>query len=299
MTRSRQAGIPRPGWYDIWPSKMDKTCFVIGPIGDEGSDIRRHADWVLDGIVNPALEKAGLPPGIRADKIATPGMIDSQVISNVLDVDLVIADLTTRNPNAFYELGLRHMAEKPIVHLIHKSEAKLIPFDVAPYRTVYVSWETPADVANSIEKLHEQVQAAISPDHDVENPVTKARGRQHLKATASSTEKVLLEDMQGLSDRVAELERRPMVVTYSPGATPYFNQGFVGQYQHPSVNPPQTYSGLGSLALTAGVVRNLNGKAAVFADTTDGQITVTVEGAKIRLTKDQWEDLPLWNGPFP
>jgi hypothetical protein len=163
--------------YGLKMEKMDKTCFVIGPIGDEGSDIRRHADWVLDGIVNPALEKAGLPPGIRADKIATPGMIDSQVISKVLDADLVIADLTTRNPNAFYELGLRHMAEKPIVHLIHKSEAKLIPFDVAPYRTVYVSWKTPAEVLHSIEKLHEHVQTAISPDHDVENPVTKARGR--------------------------------------------------------------------------------------------------------------------------
>jgi hypothetical protein len=39
-------------------------------------------------------------------------MIDSQVITKVLDADLVIADLTLKNPNAFYELGLRHMAEK-------------------------------------------------------------------------------------------------------------------------------------------------------------------------------------------
>jgi len=51
----------------------DITCFVIVPIGDEGSDIRRHADWLLDGIINPALERVGLTPGGRADKIATPG----------------------------------------------------------------------------------------------------------------------------------------------------------------------------------------------------------------------------------
>jgi hypothetical protein len=190
---------------------MDKTCFVIGPIGDEGSAPRQHADWVLEGIINPALASVEMRPGVRADKIATPGMIDSQVITSVLDADLVIADLTRQNPNAFYELALRHMAEKPIIHLIHKSETKLIPFDVAPYRTVFISWDTPEEMHRSIREVKASIEAAISPDHNVENPVTRARGQQRLKETATPTEQVLMEEIQGLSARLADLERRAAI----------------------------------------------------------------------------------------
>jgi hypothetical protein len=144
----------------------------------------------------------------------------------------------------------------------------------------------------------------------VENPVTKARGRQHLKATASSAEKVLLEEMHVLSARVAELESRP-TFTYPSGT-----------FGYPTVNMPDqsnaflfNHSGFMSrglintetvsptaVPLAKGLVRNLNGKPAVIvvADTdTDGTVTVTVEGKEVRLTKEQWEKLPTWNGSFP
>jgi hypothetical protein len=202
------------------------------------------------------------------------------------------------------------MAEKPIVHLIHKSEAKLIPFDVAPYRTVYVSWETPADVLHSVELLHEHVKAAISPDHDVENPVTKARGRQHLKATATPPEKVLLEEMQVLSARVTELEQRP-TFTYAAGTYAY-PSGIHDPDQRISSYSPGTVivttvdprsSGPADLSFTPdkAFVRNLNVKAAVLADTTDrdGKVTATVGGEQVRLAKDEWEKLPIWTGRFP
>jgi hypothetical protein len=288
---------------------MEKTCFVIGPIGDEGSPPRRHADWVLDGIVNPALERAGLPHAIRADKIATPGMIDSQVISNVLDADLVIADLTTSNPNAFYELALRHMAEKPIIHLIHKSELKIIPFDVAPYRTIDVSWDTPAEALRSVERLHEQVQEAISPEHVVENPVTKARGRQHLKATASPAENVLLEELQGLSARVAELERRPAYNSPSAPTGPSPGHTISSFYYYPSAPTGPTGPPLvNELALWTSAnagkafVRDLNGKAAVLllgGDPTDGKVTLSVDGQEVRLPIEEWNKLPVWKLPSP
>jgi len=98
-----------------------KICFVVGPIGNEGSDERRHADWLLDGIITPVLDEFEYDV-LRSDKIASPGMIDSQIINQVIDADLVIADLSNRNANAFYELAIRHMEEeKPIIHMIHKS----------------------------------------------------------------------------------------------------------------------------------------------------------------------------------
>lgn len=56
----------------------EKSCFVIGPIGPEASEIRQHADWRLEGIIAPVVTEFGFE-AVRADKITTPGMIDSQV----------------------------------------------------------------------------------------------------------------------------------------------------------------------------------------------------------------------------
>ena len=50
----------------------------------------------------------------RADHDPRPGLIDSQLINDLLNAELVIADLSFVNPNVFYEIGIRHMAQKPI-----------------------------------------------------------------------------------------------------------------------------------------------------------------------------------------
>src|ERR1700728_145752 len=84
---------------------MPKNCFVVGPIGDEGRPARGHADWLLDEIITPVFTEHFKDfEVIRSDRIAQPGMIDSQVINHLLDADLVIADLSLLNANAFYEI---------------------------------------------------------------------------------------------------------------------------------------------------------------------------------------------------
>jgi len=73
-----------------------KTTFVIGPIG-----ARLEADWLLEFIIEPLMEQHPEFKVLRADKIAVPGRIDAQVINHLHDAELVIADLTGHNPNAF------------------------------------------------------------------------------------------------------------------------------------------------------------------------------------------------------
>ena len=51
----------------------------------------------------------------------------------------MIADLSGYNPNAFYELAIRHMEEKPVIHMIQEGQAP--PFDVKDYRAVQFSWD--------------------------------------------------------------------------------------------------------------------------------------------------------------
>jgi len=118
--------------------EIDKQCFVIGPIGDEGTPERIHADWLYQGIILPVFQK-DLPDWTveRADKIATPGMITSQIINRLHDVALVIADLSFHNANAFYELSVRHKVGKPIIHMIRKGEKISVRCCPAPCDSIF------------------------------------------------------------------------------------------------------------------------------------------------------------------
>lgn len=64
-------------------------------------------------------------------------MIDTQMINHLLDADLVIVDMSLLNANAFYEMGIRHMARKPVIHMFVAGTS--IPFDVKSYRAIEFS----------------------------------------------------------------------------------------------------------------------------------------------------------------
>ena len=98
---------------------MDKVCFVIAPLGDEGSETRKRSDQVLKHIIKPSTADCGYK-AVRADEISEPGLITSQIIQHLMDDPLVMADLTELNPNVFYELALCHALKRPLVQIIQK-----------------------------------------------------------------------------------------------------------------------------------------------------------------------------------
>jgi hypothetical protein len=138
-------------------SESDKHCFVIGPIGEEGSADRVHADWLLEGIIRPVFQK-DFPEWTveRSDKIATPGMVSAQIINRLHDVALVVADLSFHNPNAFYEMAIRHSVGKPIIHMILKGQA--IPFDVIAHRAIKFSHSHPDEHGQARKLLRDTVE---------------------------------------------------------------------------------------------------------------------------------------------
>ena len=91
-----------------------KRCFVISPIGQEGSDARNHADSVLKHIVRPAAEKCDAIV-LRADDLREPGRITEQVFQEILTTDFCIALLTGQNPNVFYEVAIAQFVGKPVI----------------------------------------------------------------------------------------------------------------------------------------------------------------------------------------
>jgi hypothetical protein len=182
-----------------------KLCFVVGPIGAEDSSDRVHSDWLLEMIIQPVMAGFSEFETKRADQITTPGMIDVQVINALLTADLVIADMSTRNPNAFYEIGIRHMAQKPIIHMQLTDEN--IPFDVSLYRAIKYSRARPRDLRKAQEALRAQVTAVTAENYQVDNPITRTRGVVALQQQATSGEKVMLDEWRDIRSRVMQLEK--------------------------------------------------------------------------------------------
>jgi hypothetical protein len=106
--------------------KPKKLCFVISPIGAEGTPERNAADWFLE-IVRAALGADYLIE--RADDHKKSGLITTQIIALIERADLIVADLTGHNPNVHYELGVAHAREKQVVPMMMKGD--MPPFDNA------------------------------------------------------------------------------------------------------------------------------------------------------------------------
>src|SRR6266436_2783059 len=180
-----------------------KLCFVIGPIGSEDSDVRIHADWLLEEIIQPVMATfLEYDEPKRADQDHRPGLIDAQLINDLLTADLVIADLSGLNPNAFYEIGIRHMAQKPIIHMQLADEK--IPFDLSLYRAIKFSFEWPKDIRAAREALQRSIEAIDADGYQIENPVTNARGIVKLEEHATPKEKVLIDQIDSLIAKLNE-----------------------------------------------------------------------------------------------
>jgi hypothetical protein len=187
--------------------EKERTCFVIAPIGEEGSEIRRRSDQVLKHVIGPAARECGYE-AVRADRISEPGMITSQVIQHLLDDPLVVADLTGRNPNVFYELAIRHAVRKPIAQVIQVGEP--IPFDVAQSRIIQVDHHDLDSVARCREELVSQIRSVEKNPSDVDTPISTAIDLQSLRQSENPVERSNAEILSMLQELRAMLaDSRP------------------------------------------------------------------------------------------
>ncbi|WP_363348605.1 hypothetical protein [Methylocystis echinoides] len=201
-----------------------QTCFVVGPIGPSASEIRKHADWLLHEIIEHVFRE--FEPKfhvVRADKMSEPGLITSQLINHLVDSDLVIADMSFMNPNAFYEIGIRHMVQKPIIHLYHYGTE--IPFDVKLYRAVEFSYSTPDELKAARAGLKEALVAATAQGYVVENPVTAARGKMKLEQHATPETKLIWDRLDRIDSQLQAMAKLP-----GPRSNPYDSMGLVRNF---------------------------------------------------------------------
>ncbi|MGY4573625.1 hypothetical protein [Bradyrhizobium sp. USDA 3256] len=129
------------------------SCFVLMPFGAPIGDYYSQ-------IYEPAIRKAGLRP-VRADAdIFGTGKIIDQIWAGINSAKVLVAELTNRNPNVFYELGLAHALDKPVV-LISSNEGD-VPFDLKHIRVIYYNVSDPFWGEKLIEKVAENILSALT-----------------------------------------------------------------------------------------------------------------------------------------
>lgn len=109
---------------------MPLTCFVVMGFGkkiDLATGRELDLDKSYNSIIKPAVQAAGYQC-VRADEVQQSGMIDVPMYKLLFEAELVVADLSTTNPNAIFELGVRH-ALKPRATIIIAENKFTIPFD--------------------------------------------------------------------------------------------------------------------------------------------------------------------------
>lgn len=114
------------------PEETKGTCFVVMGFGkktDFETGRTLDLDMSYQNMIKPAVEAAGLKC-IRADEIVHSGMIDVPMYEQLLNADVVVADLSTSNKNALYELGVRHALRPYTTVVIAEDGIKIFPFDL-------------------------------------------------------------------------------------------------------------------------------------------------------------------------
>ena len=133
-------------------SSSSNLCFVIMPFTPKFDEVYR-------GIIQPAAIEAGLK-SLRADEMFSPGPIIEQIRSSIQQSRVCVADLSGRNSNVLYELGLAQAMGKPTVLLLEDSEDfNNLPFDVRHLRVIRYSDSLPGslDLRQHLIKALEQV----------------------------------------------------------------------------------------------------------------------------------------------
>lgn len=160
----------------------DKICFYITPIGEEGTEQRKHSDMLLECIVSPVLEEYGLKV-VRADQIDKPGIITNQILDYITKSRMVVVDLSYHNPNVFYELAVRHMKGLPAIHLSRASDK--IPFDIGNFRTITLDMSDLYSFVPQIETYKSQISAQLrsllDANGDADNPISAYLNRGNQK----------------------------------------------------------------------------------------------------------------------
>lgn len=156
-------------------------CFVIMPFGNPRTDPAnaRKLELIYSQWIKPTVEGMAVTDSRdqlvfhRADKEAGPGEIITHVIEQLITSDIVIADLSGRNPNVFYELGVRHAVSGNTILITENLDD--VPFDLRGLRTITYQYD-PEHMVALKQSLESAIKQIIQNPEKADNPVIRFLG---------------------------------------------------------------------------------------------------------------------------
>lgn len=137
--------------------QVGDSCFVMMPFANPLGGYYKQ-------IYEPAITKAGLVPIRADDDLFGTGKIIDQIWEGINSSKILIAELTSRNPNVFYELGIAHALKKPVILVSSNDED--VPFDLKHVRVIYYDYKDPFWGKKLIDKLAENIISALKDPND-------------------------------------------------------------------------------------------------------------------------------------
>lgn len=123
-------------------------CFVIMPISNQNGYDNEHFTLVYEDIIKPAIKANNMNP-IRADETKNTNLIQLDILRRIIETPIAICDMSSKNPNVFYELGMRQAFDMPTVLI--KDDETSAPFDISGLR--YITYNK--------NMKHREVQRAV------------------------------------------------------------------------------------------------------------------------------------------
>lgn len=152
--------------------KPRDICFVICPFGGWHDDYHEH-------IFCTAIKAVGLDPR-RADDLFRPSSIVHDIWSLVSSCKVMLADLTGKNPNVFYELGLAHAAGKPVLLVTQTMDD--VPFDLRALRVITYDVQDPSwgdqlrdNIKTGLKEILQAPEGAVLPTFLLETPTDQPK----------------------------------------------------------------------------------------------------------------------------
>ncbi len=170
-------------------------CFTIMPFGE-------WCERYYEAIYSPAIKAAGLEPH-KANDLYRPSAIVSDIWQYTKKAKIILADLSGKNPNVFYELGLAHAIAKPAILVTESLDD--VPYDLRALRIIEYDKNSP-DWGNELKiKITTAIKEVIpSPNESVPATFLDTEGVK-LPKTVTAEEKEKIQEEQ--EKKLAELSR--------------------------------------------------------------------------------------------
>lgn len=185
--------------------KQNHICFVIMPFTTPEGYEDDHFRKIYDQIFKPAIEKAGYE-ATRVDEDNSSATIQTKILNQLINAEMVLCDLSAKNPNVLYELGIRHAFDKPVVLVQEKGQGAI--FDIGNITTIPYRKERKYD-----EVLEDQVAITnaicqtkqSNQQYSVMSAINIEAAKPKKGEEITSTDQILYL-LQGLSKRIDALD---------------------------------------------------------------------------------------------